>query len=182
MVSIDRDDDIQSDTPYAIPRGVLRQRGGDVRDTRREVHPHRRMAEVASVHERTRLRHPAVIRLPSAPPRMIAELSYVKLRLPEPDVNGRFNRRDNLRFSKGDTEHTEQRADHGAVALRLHSLGQQQARPGAIRRHGRAILSFDGSHIKNLPVYAVDTSSYSSRTCVTMLPLQTARAYAEGHV
>jgi hypothetical protein len=64
---------------------------------------------------------------------MIAELPYVKLRLPEPDVNGRFHRRDNLRFRKGDTEYTEQRADHGAVTLRLHALGQQHARPGAIR-------------------------------------------------
>jgi hypothetical protein len=81
---------------------------------------------------------------------VIAQLPQVKLRLPEPDVNGCFDRRDDFRFSKGDSEHTEQRADHGAIMLWLHSLGEQQARPGAILLHRRAILSFDSSHTKNL--------------------------------
>jgi hypothetical protein len=56
----------------------------------------------------------------------------VKLCLPEPDVNGWFDRCDDFRVSKRNTEHTEQRADDGAVTLWLHSLGQQQARPGAL--------------------------------------------------
>ena len=115
------------------------------------------MAEVSSVRKRTRLMHPRVMLLPRTPPRVIAQLSQMKLRLPEPDVNGRFDRCDDLRFSKGDTEHTEQRSDHGAVTLWLHSLGQQQARPSAILRHCRAILSFDGSHMKNLLVHSVYT-------------------------
>jgi hypothetical protein len=88
---------------------------------------------------------------------VIAELPDLKLRLPEPDVNGRFDRCDDLCFRTGDTEHTEQRTDHGAVALRLHSLGKQQARPGAILRRGHAILRFNGHHRNNLLVYAVDT-------------------------
>jgi hypothetical protein len=113
---------------------------------------------------------------------VIAQLPQVKLRLPEPDVNGRVDRCDDLRFSKGNTERAEKRSDHGAVTLWLHSLGQQQARPGAILPHCRAILSFDGSHMKNLSGHAVDISSCSSRACVTMLPLQTARAYAGGHM
>ena len=39
MMPLDRDDDIEADTPDAIPRGVWRQRGGDVRKTRCEVQP-----------------------------------------------------------------------------------------------------------------------------------------------
>jgi len=108
------------------------------------------MVEVSSVRTRARLMHPRVVLLPSTPPRVIAQLPQVKLRLSEPDINGRFDRCDDLRFSKGNTERAEKRSDHGAVTLWLHSLGQQQARPGAILPHGRAILSFDGSHMKNL--------------------------------
>jgi len=93
----------------------------------------------------------------------------MKLRLSEPDVNGRFDRRDELCVSTGDPEHTEQRTDHGAVTMRLHSLGQQQARPVAILRRGRAILRFDGHHRNNLLVYAVDTRNDFSRVHVTML-------------
>jgi hypothetical protein len=33
MIPLDRDHDIQADTPDAIPCGVRRQRGGDVRKT-----------------------------------------------------------------------------------------------------------------------------------------------------
>ena len=123
MMPLDRDDDIEADTPDAIPRGVWRQRGGDVRKTRCEVQPPRRMAEVAAVRARPRLRPPAVLRVPRTPPRGIAELPDVKLRLPEPDVNGRFHRRDDLRVHTGDTEPPEQRADHGTVPLRLHAVG-----------------------------------------------------------
>ena len=43
MIPLDRDDDIEADTPDAIPRGVRRQRGGDVREARYEVHPPRRI-------------------------------------------------------------------------------------------------------------------------------------------
>jgi len=51
------------------------------------------------------------------PPQVIAQFPQVKCGLPEPDVNGRFDWRDDLCVSKGDTEHTKQRADHGAVTL-----------------------------------------------------------------
>src|SRR5262249_41253880 len=118
----------------------------------------------------------------NTPARVIAQLSQVKQCLPESDVNRRFDRRDDLRFSKGDTEHPEQRTDHSAVTLRLDSVGQQQARPWAILPHDRAILSFDGSHTQNLPVYTMDTRRCSTRACVTMLPLNTVHAYAEGHM
>ena len=84
---------------------------------------------------------------------MITQLPQVKLRLPEPDVNGRCDRRDDLRFRKGDAEHTEQRADHGAILLWLHPLGEQHVRLGALLLHGRAILSFYGSHTTNLLCY-----------------------------
>jgi hypothetical protein len=117
MMPIDSDHDIQSDTPGAIPRSVLSQSGSDVRGTHREAHPYRRMAEVSSVRKRARLMHPRVILLPSTPPRVIAQLPQVKLRLPEPDVDGRFDRCDDLRFSKGNTERAEKRSDHGAVTL-----------------------------------------------------------------
>jgi hypothetical protein len=120
--------------------------------------------------------HPRVLLLPVAPTRVITQLPQVKMRFPEPHVNGRFDRRDDLRFSEGNTERAEKRSNHGAVTLWLHSLGQQQARPGAILRYCRAILIFDGSHMKNLSGHAVDISSCSSRACVTMLSLQTARA------
>jgi hypothetical protein len=50
----------------------------------------------------------------------------------------------------------------------MYALSTQQARPGAIHRHGRAILSFDGSHRKNFSVHAVDTSSCASQRRVTM--------------
>jgi len=122
MVPIDSEYDIQSDTPGTIPRGVLSQCGGDLSDTHREFHRYRRMAEVSSVCTRTRVMHPLVILFPGTPPRVIASLPQMKLRLSEADVNGRFDRRDDLRFSKGDTEHTEQRSDHGAVTLWLHAL------------------------------------------------------------
>jgi hypothetical protein len=181
MVPIDSEHDIQSDTPGAIPRGVLSQCGGDVRDAHSEVHPHRRIEALSSVCTRTRLGESRVLLLAILPPPVIAQFPQVKLRLPEPDVNGRFDWRDDLCVSKGDTEHTEQRADHGAVTLWLHSLGQQQAHPGAILPHWCALLSFDGSHRKNLPVHAVDTSRCSLRAYVTLLPLKTARAYAESH-
>jgi hypothetical protein len=75
------------------------------------------------------------MRLPRTPPQVITQLPQVKLRLPEPDVNGRRDWRDDFRFSKSDTERTEQGADHSAVTLWLHSLGKQQTRPGAIPRH-----------------------------------------------
>jgi hypothetical protein len=132
MVPIDSDDDIQSDASDAIPRGVLSQLGGDLSDTRGEVHPYHQITEVSPLYESSRLMPLAVTLLPSIPPRVIADLPQVKLRLPKPDVNGRFDRRDDLRFSKGDPEHTEQRSDHGAVTLWFYSLGKQQARPGAI--------------------------------------------------
>jgi hypothetical protein len=102
------------------------------------------------VRTRPRLRPPRVLRVPSPPPRVITQFPQVKLRLPEPDVNGRCDRRDDLRFRKGDAEHTEQRTDHGAILLWLQPLGEQQARRGAILLHCRALLSFDGSHTTNL--------------------------------
>jgi hypothetical protein len=181
MVPIDSEYDIQSDTPGTIPRGVLSQCGGDLSDTHREVHLYRRMAEVSSVCTRTRVMHPLVILFPGTPPRVIASLPQMKLCLSEADVNGRFDRRDDLRFSKGDTEHTEQRSDHGAVTLWLHALSEQQARPGAILRHSRAILRFDGSHMQNLPDYGMDTNRCSSRAGVTRLPLKTTSTYAWSH-
>src|SRR5215510_3879596 len=182
MMPIDVDYDIQSDTPGTIPCGVLSQRGGDVSHTRSMVRSRCRMAEVPSVRKCTCLLHLRVILLPSTPPWVIAELPYVKLCLLELDINGCCHRGNDLRFSKGDTEHTKQRTDHGAITLRLHSLGKQQAQPGAILRHCRSIFSFYGSHMKNLPVHEVDTSSCSAQGHVTMLSLKTARAYAKGHI
>src|SRR5215831_15118415 len=148
---------------------------------RSSVHPPCRMAEVLAVRPCPRLLHPAVLLVPRTPPRVIAELPDMKLRLPEPDVNGRFDRRDELCVSPGDTEHTEQRTDHGAVTMRLHALGQQQARPGAIFRRGLAVLRFDGHHRNNLLVHVVDTRNDFVRAYVTLLPCKTARAYALGH-
>jgi hypothetical protein len=124
LVPIDSDHNIQANTPGAIPRGVLCQRNGDVRDTDREVNSICRMAEVFSVCKQTPLTHTRVMRLPRPPQRVIAQLPYVKLRLSELDINRRLDRRDDLRFSKGDTKHPEKRADHGAVTLWLHSLGK----------------------------------------------------------
>jgi hypothetical protein len=96
MIPVDSDHDIQSDTPSAIPRGVLRQCGGDLRDTHSEVYPYCRIMEVSSVYRHARVMHPRVMRLPGTPPGLIAQLPYVKLCLPKPDINWRFDRRDNL--------------------------------------------------------------------------------------
>jgi hypothetical protein len=125
MVPINSAHDIQSDTPGAIPRSVLRQRGGDVSDPHSAVHLHHRIAEISSVCTRACLMSPGVLRWPNTPLRGLAQLPQVKLCLSEPDVNGRFDRRDDLRFRKSDAEHTEQRADHGAVTLWLQSLSKQ---------------------------------------------------------
>jgi hypothetical protein len=148
MVPIDSEHNIQADTSSAIPRGVLSQRGGDVSNTYSEVEPHHWIAGIFSVRMRTRLRHPRVMRLPRTPLRVIAQLPQVKLRLPEPDVNGRFDRCDDFRFSKSDTERAEQRSNHGTVTLWLHSMSKQQTRPRAIFLYCRAILSFDCRHVK----------------------------------
>jgi hypothetical protein len=53
--------------------------------------------------------------LPVTPTLVIKQFPQVKVRLPEPDVNGRCDRRDDLRFCKGHPENAEQRANHGAV-------------------------------------------------------------------
>jgi hypothetical protein len=148
MVPIDSEHDIQTDTSGAIPRGVLSQRGSDVSNTYREIDPRHWIAEISSVRMRTRLMHSRVMRLPRTPPRVIAQLPQVKLRLPEPDVNGCFDRCDDFRFSKSDTERAEKRSNHGTVTLWLHSVSKQQARPSAILPHCRAILSFDCRHAK----------------------------------
>ncbi len=96
MVPIDSEHDIQSDTPGAIPRGVLSQGGGDVRDAHSEVHPHRRIEALSSVCTRTSLGESRVLLLAILPPPVIAQFPQVKLRLPEPDVNGRFDWRNDL--------------------------------------------------------------------------------------
>jgi hypothetical protein len=148
LVPIDYDHHIQSDTPGAIPRSVLRQGGSDVSNTYRAVHPRYRMAEVSSVCTRIRLMPLRVMRLPRRLSRVVTQLPQVKLRLPEPDVNRRFDRCDDFRFSESDPERAEQRSNHGTVTLRLHSMSKQQARPSAIFLHCRAILSFDCRHAK----------------------------------
>jgi hypothetical protein len=72
----------------------------------------------------------------------------VKLRLPELDVNGRFDRRDEIRFRKGNAQRVQKRADDGAVTRRFESMGQQQARLRAILPHGCALLSVGCRHAK----------------------------------
>ncbi len=103
---------------------------------------------MASVWKRTRLGHPHGARCAVTPPRGMTQLPQVKLRLPELDVNGRFDQRDELRFRKGHTERAQQRAEDGAVTRRLESLGQQHARLGAILPHCCALLSFGCRHAK----------------------------------
>jgi hypothetical protein len=70
------------------------------------------------------------------------------MRLPELDINGRLDRRDDLRFSTGNTEHAQKRAHDGAVTRWLESMGKQQARLGAILSHCYAILCFGCRHAK----------------------------------
>jgi hypothetical protein len=45
---------------------------------------------------------------------VITQLTQVKLRLPKLDINGCFDRRAEFRFSKGNAERVQQRADDGA--------------------------------------------------------------------
>jgi len=90
------------------------------------------------------------------------QLPQGKLRLPELDVNGRFDWRDELRLSTGNTERAQKRADHAAVTRWLESVGKQQARLGAILSHCCAILNFDCRHAKS--------SLCTLWTPVTMLP------------
>jgi hypothetical protein len=114
MVPLNKDQGIQSDTPSAIPRGVLRQRGGEVRDEHGAFHAHFLTASTSSVWTRTRLRHPYGVRCAVTLPRVITQLTQVKLRLPKLDINGCFDRRAEFRFSKGNAERVQQRADDGA--------------------------------------------------------------------
>jgi hypothetical protein len=102
---------------------------------------------------------------------VITQLPQVKLRLPELDVNGRLDRRDDLRLSKGHTESAEKRADHAAVTLRLDSVCQQQTRLDAL-------LSYNCSHTKT-SLYAnsnrfgadmLSSASLSPRCAASRLP------------
>ena len=95
-----------------------------------------------------RLGHLHVVRCIVTLPRVSTQLPQMKLRLSELDVNGRFDRRDELRFSKGNAQRVQKRADDGAVTRRLESVGKQQARLGAILPHCCAILSFGYRHAK----------------------------------
>jgi Transposase DDE domain group 1 len=55
----------------------------------------------------------------------------VKLRVPEPHVNWRFDRRGELCISPGHAKGAEKRTNHGAVTHRLPVVCQQHARLGA---------------------------------------------------
>src|SRR5262245_3751301 len=105
---------------------------------------------MSSVRKRMRLGQPHVVHCTVMPPRVSTQLPQVKLRLPELDVNGRFDRRDELRFSKGNIKRVQKRADDGAVTHRLESVGKQQTQRGAILPHCCAILNFGYRHAKPL--------------------------------
>jgi len=127
---------------------VLCKRGGEVRDEHGEFHCHGLTVSIASVRQRTRLGYPYVVRFLLTPPRVRTQLPQVKMRLPELDVNGRFDWRDELRFSTSNTERAQKRADDGAVTRWLESVGKQQARLGAILSHCYTILNFNCRHAK----------------------------------
>jgi hypothetical protein len=95
-----------------------------MRDDLGEIPLHRRIAWVSSVRQRTRLVYPRFFLLPVTPTLVIKQIPQVKMRLPEPDVNGRCDRRDDFRFRKGHPESAEQRSDYSAVTRWLHSVRQ----------------------------------------------------------
>jgi len=68
--------------------------------------------------------YPRFFLLPVTPTLVIEQIPQVQMRLPEPDVNGRFDRCDDLRFRKGHPESAEKRSDHGAVTRWLHPVRQ----------------------------------------------------------
>jgi hypothetical protein len=74
MVPLNKDQGIQSDTPSAIPRGVFRQRGSEVRDEHGACHPSHWTASIASVRKSTRLGPPHVVLFTLTPPRGITQL------------------------------------------------------------------------------------------------------------
>ena len=94
---------------------MLCKRGGEVRDEHSEFYCHGLTALIAPSRMRLRLGYPYVVRFPLTLPRVSTQLPQVKMRLPELDVNRRFDRRDELRFSTGNTERAQKRADDGAV-------------------------------------------------------------------
>src|ERR1043166_4163356 len=89
--------------------------------------PLRQVVWVSSGRTRTSLVHPRGL-LPVTPGREIAQLPQVKMRLPEPHVNGRFDGRDEICISTGHAKSAEKCTEYGAVTLRLATLRQHQAR------------------------------------------------------
>jgi hypothetical protein len=81
-------------------------------------------------------------------PQVTTQLPQVKLCLPELDVNGCFDRCDDLRFRKGNAQRLQKRTDEGAVTRRLESVGKQQARLGMVLPPCCAILDFGCRHVK----------------------------------
>src|SRR5262249_4534112 len=101
---------------------------------------------VASVRHNTRLGLRRIWLFPVTSTQVIVQIPQVKMRLPEPDINGCFDRCDDLCFRKGYPERAEQRADHGAVTRRLHAMRSQQARRRMLLPHYRALLSCGSGH------------------------------------
>src|SRR5262249_26300937 len=99
------------------------------------------------VRQRPGLVYSYVVLLDVTPAQVTTQLPQVKLCMSELDVNGCFDWRDDLRFSKGDAQCLQKRTDDGAVTRRLESVGKQQARLGVVLSHCCAILDFGCRHV-----------------------------------